>query len=196
MKNSKLFKNSWFSVFQTIVLAIVAILLFKLMVVHLGLEITGLWSYLSSLTAITSFGSSGFANALLFFIPKYQFTQNDANVKILINTSFVAVISISIVLCIFAYGIFIYIIPFTVNADLVSIANSLLPYIVLSFFFSSLATNYLSVLDGLMLMHVRSKINMAGAVIFLLAGFILLLKIVITGIPIAQLIQNIFLGIS
>ena len=135
MKNSKLFKNSWFSVFQTIVVAIVAILLFKLMVVHLGLKITGLWSYLSSLTAITAFGSSGFANALLFFIPKYQFAQNDANVKTLINTSFVAVLSISIVLCILAYSIFIYIIPFTVNADMVSIANSLLPYIVLSFFF-------------------------------------------------------------
>jgi len=196
MKNSKLFKNSWFSVLQTIVVAIVAILLFKLMVVHLGLKITGLWSYLSSLTAITAFGSSGFANALLYFIPKHQFDRNNTNVKTLINTSFVAVLSISIVLCILAYGIFIYIIPFTVNADVVNIANSLLPYIVLSFFFSSLATNYLSVLDGLMLMHVRSKINMAGAVIFLMGGFILLLKIGIIGIPIAQLIQNIFLLIA
>ncbi len=193
MKDSKIFKNSSFSVLQTIAMAIAALLLFKLMVVHLGLKVTGLWSYLSSLTAITAFGSSGFANALIFFIPKYQSGYDDSKVKSLINTSFVAVSAISILLCILAYGIFIYVIPFTVSADLVHIANSLLPYIVLSFFFSSLAANYLSVLDGLMLMHVRSKINMAGAFIFLLAGFILLLKVGIIGIPIAQLIQNIFL---
>ena len=177
-------------------MAIVAILLFKLMVVHLGLKVTGLWSYLSSLTAITAFGSSGFANALLFFIPKYQLAGADRRVKTLINTSFVAVLVISILLCILAYGIFSYVIPLTVNSDVVYIAQSLLPFIVLSFFFSSLSTNYLSVLDGLMLMYLRAKINIAGAFIFLVAGFILLLKVGIIGIPIAQLIQNIFLLVA
>ncbi len=196
MKENKLFKNSWFSVLQTVAMAAVAILLFKLMVVHLGLKVTGLWSYLSSLTAITAFGSSGFANALLFFIPKYQLAHDDAKVKTLINTSFVAVSGISILLCILAYGIFSYVIPFTVSKDVVYIAQNLLPYIVLSFFFSSLSTNYLSVLDGLMLMHIRSKINIAGAFIFLLGGFIFLLKFGIVGIPIAQLIQNIFLLVT
>ena len=196
MKENKLFKNSWFSVLQTIAIAIVAILLFKLMVVRLGLEVTGLWSYLSSLTAITAFGSSGFANALLFFIPKYQLSHNNAKVKTLINTSFVAVLAISILLCILAYAIFSYVIPFTVDTDVVYIAQDLLPFIVVSFFFSSLSTNYLSVLDGLMLMHIRSKINIVGAFIFLLGGSILLLKVGIVGIPIAQLIQNIFLLVA
>ncbi|MGN6532302.1 MAG: lipopolysaccharide biosynthesis protein [Ginsengibacter sp.] len=181
---------------QTIATAIAALLLFKLMVVHLGLKVTGLWSYLSSLAAITAFGSSGFANALLFFIPKYQLSHDRTKVNNLINTSFVAVSGISIILCILAYSIFNYVIPFTVNADVVNVANSLLPYIVLSFFFSSLATNYLSVLDGLMLMHVRSKINIAGAFIFLSGGFFLLLKVGIIGIAIAQLIQNIFLLVT
>lgn len=196
MKDSPIFKNSYFSVLQTVAMAISALLLFKLMVMEVGLKVTGLWSYLSSITAITSFGSFGFANALLYYIPKYQIEDDTNKVKNLINTTFFSVLVFTTILCFLAFTIFTYIIPVTVSTELVNIARNLLPIVVGSFFFSALSTSYLSVLDGLMLMHIRSKINIAGSFIFLVGGFILLLSFGIIGIPIAQLIQNIFLLVT
>lgn len=193
MKDSKLFKNSYFSVLQTIVVAVAALLLFKLMVINAGLKVTGLWSYLSSITSITGFGSFGFANALLFHIPKYQVRHGENKMMDLINTTFFSVLGFTSVLCVLSYVIFNFVIPFTVNKDLVGEAHKLLPYAVISFFISGLSTTYLSVLDGLMLTHIRAKITMAGSAIFLASGYLLLQKIGITAIPVAQIIQNIFL---
>jgi len=193
MKDSKLFKNSSFSVLQTIVIAAAALLLFKLMVVHAGLKATGLWSYLSSVNAIAGFGSFGFANALLYHIPKYQVQHDENKLSALINTTFLSVLGFTTVLCLLSYAIFSFVIPLTVEKDLIGEAYKLLPLVVLSFFFSGLSTTYLSVLDGLMLMHVRAKITIAGSVIFFVTGYFLLQKIGIAGIPLAQLIQNIFL---
>lgn len=174
-------------------MAIAAIILFKIMVAQLGLKITGLWSFLSSITTITSFGSFGFANALLFYIPKYQVEHDECKVKTLINTSFFSVSMFTLALCAIAFVIFNYIIPFTVEKDLVNDANRLLPFIILSFFFSALSTTFLSVLDGLMLMHLRAKINIIGSAIFLIFGYILLPRLGIIAIPVAQVIQNLFL---
>ena len=166
------------------------------MVLHAGLKITGLWSFLSSINAITGFGSFGFANALLFYIPKYQLENDDKKVSSLINTSFFSVLFFTTTLCALSFVIFGLIIPHTVETEFINQAYRLLLFVILSFFFSGLSATYLSILDGLMLMHIRAKINMAGSFVFLITGYILLLKIGIAGIAIAQLVQNIFLLIT
>ncbi len=196
MKNSRILKNSSFSVLQTIVTAVAALLLFKLMVAHAGLKITGLWSYLSSVNAITAFGSYGFANALLYYVPKFQMQQGENKITDLINTTFFSVAGFTSILCILSYIIFHFVIPLTIEKSLTGEAFKLLPFVILSFFFSGLSSTYLSVLDGLILMHMRAKITITGSFIFLVSGSILLFKIGIVGIPIAQLIQNIFLLIT
>ncbi len=196
MKNSKLFKNSSFSVLQTVATAIAALVLFKLMVVYAGLKITGIWSFLTSINAIASFGSYGFANALLFYIPKYKLEENDKKLNSLINTTLLLSFFFTALLCAISYFIFTLIIPGTVDIKSTAIAFTLLPLIVVSFFFSGLSLSYLSILDGLILMHIRAKINIAGSAVFLTGGFILLLRFGIIGIAIAQIIQNIFLFVA
>lgn len=193
MKSSKFIKNSSFSVLQTIITAIAALLLFKLMVLHAGLKLTGIWSYLSSITAITGFGCYGFANSLVFYIPRYKLQHDEKKLNSLINTSFFSVAGFTAILCILSYTIFSFIIPVTVESMYIKQAYQLLPFVVLSFFFSGLSSVYLSVLDGLLLMHLRAKINIAGAFIFLAAGYLLIREVGIIGIVLAQLLQNIFL---
>lgn len=196
MRDSKLFKNSTFSVLQTIAMAMAALLLFKMMVLQEGLKITGLWSFLSSITTVTGFGSFGFANSLLFYIPKYQMEHNESKVFALVNTSLLSVLGCTIILCGLSLIIFSFILPHIIEKDQLETANRLLPLVIVSLFFSALSTTYLSVLDGLMLMHIRAKINIIGSAIFLVSGFVLLRQFGIIGIPIAQLIQNIFLLIT
>jgi len=193
MAKSKLLKNSSFSVLQMIITAIVALILFKLMVSELGLEITGLWSYLSSLTAITAFGSFGFSNSLLYYIPKYTASKRQDQISSLVNTTFYSIFGLTSLLCLLAYLIFHFTIPFTINASIVPLANKLLPVVLASFFFSGLSSTFLSVLDGMILMHIRAKINIAGTIIFLIAGFVLIRQFGIMGVPLAQLCQNVFL---
>lgn len=192
MKQNKAFKNSAFSIAQTIVLAIVSIVLFKMSVNIVGLEKTGVWSYLTSINSIAGFGSFGFSNAIIYFLPKYTVTSNN-KIAQLINTSFVSVFFVSIVLCCISYAVFYIIIPHTVAAQLIKEAYFLLPFIVVAYFFSGLSSVYISALDGLLLFQLRAKINIVSYFIFFIIGFLLLKKMGVAGIAIAQIIQNIFL---
>lgn len=193
MIDSKLFKNSSFSVLQTVSTAIAALILFKLMVIYAGLKITGVWAFMTSINAITGFGSNGFTSALLFYIPKYTLTADDRKIHNLINTTFISTFVLTAVLCIISYTAFSIIIPHTVDGAFIKIAFRLLPFVVISFFFSGISSCFLSSLDGHLLMYIRAKINISGAVVFLISGVLLLLKLGIIGIAMAQVIQNIFL---
>jgi O-antigen/teichoic acid export membrane protein len=194
MKNSELLKNSTYSMLQTVVMSLAALFLFKLMVGYAGLRETGLWSFLSSITTITGFGSFGFANALLYFIPQYRLAPDSAKgMGRLINTGLVSVAATTLLLCIAAYLIFRIVIPVTVEGDLIGKGLEMLPPVIGAFFVSGLATTYMTVLDGLQLMHIRARIQMLGSVIFLLLGWIFLSRWGIAGVPLAQLAQQIFL---
>lgn len=193
MANTKLLKNSSFSVLQTIVTAITALVIFKLMALELGLAITGVWSYLASVIAITSFGSFGFANALLYYIPKYYTLHQYDRISNLINTTLYSIIGLTFILCFIAYLIFHFTIPFTVDDTLIPVANRLLPIVIFAFFFSGISSTYLSVLDGMMLMHLRAKITIAGSILFLILAFFFIKIFGIIGVPLAQAIQNVFM---
>ncbi len=159
----------------------------------MGLKVTGVWAFMTSINAITGFGSNGFTSALLFYIPKYQLTDGNRKIRDLINTTFFSTLVLTAILCVISYAAFSLIIPHTVDPAFIGIAFKLLPFVVVSFFFSGISACYLSVLDGHMLMYVRAKINIAGSVVFLISGVLLLLRFGIVGIAIAQVIQNIFL---
>ncbi|MEO7047061.1 MAG: lipopolysaccharide biosynthesis protein, partial [Ferruginibacter sp.] len=193
MSDKWVFKNSTYSVLQTIVTAIIALIVFKVMVVHVGLKITGLWSYLASITAITGFGSYGFANALLFYIPKYKLNNDPQKLNSLINTTILSSFLFTTILCVISYVVFILIIPSTVDQNLIVLSYRILPFVILSFLFSGVSASFLFILDGLMLMHVRAKIYMAASIVFLVCGILLILKMGILGIAIAQVIQNLVL---
>lgn len=196
MGNSKYLKNSLFSVMQTVITAISALVIFKLSASEVGLSVTGLWSYLASIIAITGFGSFGFANALLFYLPQYTTLKQYDRISDLVNTTFLSTFVLTAILCIVAYFIFYFTIPATVEAGLVPIANKILPLVLLSLFFLGLSSTYFSVLDGMMLMHLRAKIYIAGSLVFLFFGFFLIKKIGIIGIPIAQAAQSVTLLIA
>lgn len=192
MKKNKAFTNSFFSIAQTIVLAIVSIVLFKLCVNEVGLQKTGVWSYLTSINAIAGFGSFGFSNAIIYFLPKYTITKNN-KIAQLINTTFVSVFFVSIVLCTISYIVFYTIIPLTVAVELINEANTLLPFVVIAYIFSGLSSVFLSALDGLLLFKNRAKINIASYIIYFIIGVVLLKNVGIVGIVMAQIIQNVYL---
>ncbi len=196
MKRNRAFKNSFFSVIQTVVLSVSTLILFKLMVLKVGLNETGVWSFLSSITAITSFGSFGFANALLYYIPVLKSRGETPKLNTLINTSFFSTAAFTSLLCAMGYAVFFFIIPHTVSQSSLATAYELLPIIVISFFFSGLSSTFLSALDGMNLMHVRAKIYIIGSLTYLTFAIILINIWGIAGVPLAQIMQNIFLAIA
>lgn len=179
---------------QTVSMSLAALILFKLMVTYAGLRETGLWSLLSSVTTITGIGSFGFANALLYYVPRFLLEQKaEQPVGRLINTGLVAVAGTTLLLCLAAYLIFRVLIPVTVEKELVEKGLTMLPFVIGAFFVSGPATTYMTVLDGLQLMHIRARIQMLGSIIFLLLGWIFLMNWGISGVPLAQLAQQLFL---
>lgn len=163
------------------------------MVMQVGLKNTGLWSFLSSITAITGLGSFGFASALLYFTPKYKMEENSKKLNSLINTTLLSSFFLTAILCIISYIVFALIIPVTLDGNIIELAFRILPFVVVSFLFYGLAASCLFILDGLILMHVRAKIIMTSSIVFLVTGTILLFQIGIIGIAVAQLVQNILM---
>jgi O-antigen/teichoic acid export membrane protein len=190
MSNSGLIKNSTYSVIQTITVSLSTLLIYKLLIYNFGLNQTGLWSYLASILTITSMGSIGFANSLIYYVPKYLIENDFSGLKTLINTSLIFTTIFTVVLCIITYFIFYIIIPFTIDKEFVYSANQLLFYIVISFFLSGISNTFLAVIDASGLMYKRSKIIIICTAIYLLLCILMIQKWGIIAIPLADIIKN------
>lgn len=149
----------------------------------------GLWSLVLALLSLTSIGSAGFAGSATKFVAKYHALDQENSLINVIETITIVVSSISLVLIIIINATFKYYDHYLFNEfELISVYK-ILPWVLFSMFFGLIGRVYLSVLDGLHLIYIRSYIGIVSKVIYVFVCLVLIPKYGIEGLAISYLIN-------
>lgn len=189
----RIFFNAILSICQVLVGGGTYFFLYTMLLRHLGSEKLGTWSVVLSTTAIANVANIGISSSIVKYISGYSLGQDDGVINSLIKTSF---ISISCFMGVVTFVLFVlsYIcMPIVLPTSAIEEGRSLLPLSFLSLWLGSLASIFLSSLDGLHFSSLRSIIYIVTSIFFLLMGYFLMSLFGLMGVAIAQFIQALFL---
>ena len=170
---------------------VISFFIYKYIIKNLGLESLGVWALAISFTSLTSIGSSGFANSTVKFVSKYSFHRDYEKISKVITTIALTVFAFSLflvivvrVLLIFNYGLVLS------HAEYLELSK-ILNVVFTSFIITSLARVFLSSLDGLNMIYLRSRIGVSSKVMYAISNIILVPMYGLIGLALAQLVLGI-----
>ena len=178
------------AIIEHLVSAITMFVVYKLVIKFLGIELLGLWSILLVIVSLTGIGTSGFASSAIKFVAKYTAKIEYNKLISVIETTFITVFWISSII-LFVISVIFYYFKFEMfTIDEFELIKEIYAYIILSYLIGSLSSVYLSSLDGLNLIYLRSLIGIISKLAFLISSFFLLEIHGLKGLALGLLIQN------
>ena len=190
MKKKQIFKNAAMAVLQVIVLGGILFFLYRFLLRSIGVEKMGIWSLVLASTSLTRVANLGLSGSVVKFVAKYELARDDLqSVSRVIQTTFIAV-------GLFVGSVLLGIYPLAPNVLALFLdpssmpdALSILPYTLLSVWFSLLYMVYIGAIDGFQRIDIRSAIMMAGALLQAVLAVILVQKFGLVGLALSQVIQ-------
>ncbi|WP_165698055.1 oligosaccharide flippase family protein [Flavobacterium nackdongense] len=178
------------AVLEHFVNAITMFISYRIVVQYLGLEQLGLWSILLAIMSLTSVGTAGFASSAVKFVSKYVARNEPRKVISIIETTVITVLIFTIVMLGLILLLFHFFKSTFFEASEILAIVEILPTLVISFVFGFAGSVFLSSLDGLRLIHIRSAIGIISKVFFLLLVYLFINGYGLRGLAISLLVQN------
>lgn len=194
--NKQIYINAIASVTQTVLISILAFILYSFLPILLGVEKVGLWSLVLSFTSIISLGNLGFSGSLvkisaeLSQLGEHRKISNILNVVVLLSAAILLPLITIIHFCSH------FLLQHLVERKWFATAELLIPFSLLSFFLNIISGLFLSVLEGLNKSFLKSIVFTFSFFIYVLLSYFLILKFDIIGLAYAQLIQSVVMLLS
>lgn len=182
-------KNSNLAIVEYITNVVVLFFVYRIIIVHLGIEGLGMWSLLLSLFSITSLGNAGIASGTVKFIAEYKSEDDNQNLLNVLFNSVLIVLGFTFLIFGVIYIILELLPPNVISQSERKIIAPLVPIIALSYLIAIVGRIFLSVLDGLNLIYLRSIIGIISKCFFLAFVILLIEKHGLIGLTYANLIQ-------
>lgn len=196
MNTKLIFKNASIMIFQAIISSILLIVLYKYLLIKIGIERMGIWSVVLSTVSITRICELGLNGSITKHIAKYRARNELTKASLSIQT---AALSVGIVLgCVMigTYSIFdiliIKIIPLYGRTD----AQLILPYLMMSVWLIGISSVFQASLEGFQKYDIRCLILIGGHLLYISLVFFLVPKYNFIGLAYAQLFQSVFLALT
>ena len=183
-------KNVYLSITQTIISAALYFLLFKYVVNQLGVQAVGLWSFLIAFGSFYKLADLGLGQAITMHVAQAMSRETTKEARTIVETATTGFIAVVLILFPTIQFISPSILKWAVEPHLIQEANTLFPYILLSFTLSFFSTLWLSGLDGLNRIDIRSIINIFGQLILLIISITLVPDLGLLGLALAQVGQS------
>lgn len=199
IQSRRLFSNVVVSGLQVVVVGLSYLLLYPFLLRTLGADLFGLWTLVLATTTASNLANLGLAGSMVKFVAQYQAREDDAYVRLLIQTALLTLAVVLGVVLLAAYPLFGWLLDYLVarkTPDLVDEALLLLPYALTSFWLTALAGVALSSLDGFQRVDRRGVLTMAAALLYLGLGVWLTLTDGLLGLARAQVLQAAFLLVA
>lgn len=186
-------KNATANIVQMVVSTLLVLALYKFISGKLGVDALGVWSVILASVSAARLSEFGLSASVTRFVALYLANGDRERIPELVATaSITLVVGIALLLPVF-YLTLVTALPYIFTGNYRDVAESILPYALLSFWLSTVSGVIFSTLDGLQRMVVRSYIFMAGQVVFTFLGILLVGYFDILGLAYAQIVQGIFL---
>lgn len=183
-------KNVIYAVMQIIISGISLFVLYKVLLLKIGIELIGVWSIVMAFSAFLRTGDFGFAGSIVKFVSE-SITKNDLEkVNDIVKTSFTSVsIILGLLLCIF-YFVILFFLPYFIGEQYINLALELLPYSIFSVWLAVLSTLTIFVFDGLNRVDIRSAFLLAFNLILVALSILFVYSYGFIGLGYAQVVQS------
>ena len=182
-------KSVVFALAEFVINIALVFLSYRLVILQGGLEAVGVWATLFAWTTLIRLGDAGMANATLRFIAMRDIETQAQDVRTYAETGILANAALFAILAITGYAIMAPFVPALVGPAHEAEAAAVLPWLFLSFLLLNISGVILGTLQGLHLGFRRSQISVAGTLLQLVAVFLLVPRLGLMGLAVAQIIQ-------
>ena len=149
----------------------------------------GIWSLILSLFSITTLGNAGIASGTVKFIAEYKARNDNKNLSNVLFNSMIIVLGFTSVLFFLIFIIYGLIPEKTISIEERKIIAPLIPIISSSYILAIVGRIFLSTLDGLNLIYLRSIIGIISKLFFLFFVILLVERYGLIGLATANFIQ-------
>ncbi len=191
MTKKRILINALMSVFQTLLISVILFILYRFLMVNLGVEGLGIWSLVLASTSVTQVANLGLSAGVVKFVSKYIALKEDQNVALLIQTAFLSSGILMGLVLVVVYPFIVWVLVHVVPLEFVSSALEVLPYAMFSLWTLVVIGVFQSGIDGCQRIDVRSMIISASSVANLLLCFALVPKFGLLGVAYARTLQNV-----
>lgn len=192
MHNRQIILNAIMSVAQIVVTGGVLFILYRFLLITIGVEQLGIWSLVTATTSVIYvMGYLGLSSSVIKYVAKYKARNDLKNVSHVIQTAVISVTFLISFLLIISYPLFKLVFQLIFPAQAVPTALSILPYVLFSLLPMMIADIFQSSLYGLQRIDLNSYLLMTRVVVNLVLCLVLTPKYGLLGIVYAGVIQNI-----
>lgn len=187
----RVFLNAVMSTVQVAVTGASFLLLYRYLLESIGAELAGVWALVLSWTAAASVGGLGLTGGALKFVSKHRARDDEDRVEQVVETSVVSVAAVFLVLLTVAYPLFAELLHVVVEPSTrVGDAIAVLPYALVSFWFTSVSGVVQSCIDGTQRVFIRNILVMISALLYLGLAVLLVPEGGLIGLAQAQVLQS------
>ena len=189
MQKSKLLFNSIAAIGQVLVVGIVYLLLYRYLLVTLGIELLGVWSLIIASTSLALIANFGISTSIIKFVATYHARHDFESLKKLIFTASVFIIVTYSIISIVILIAGTYVLPHFIEAKYLPIALEILPFSLISLVINALGGVISSCLDGIQKNYIKSYIVSFTSVLLFVLSVLLTPKFGLKGLIFAQIVQ-------
>jgi O-antigen/teichoic acid export membrane protein len=191
-KSRRVAINAASSVIQVVLSGIALFELYRFITRHLTIKELGVWSLVLASTAVGRLADMGLGGGVVKFVAQ-DLGRNDASSAVrTVVMSLVAMGGLIAAACLISYPVLTYALSkIVVETASLQTAWELVPYALTALFVSCLSGVVLSALDGCQRMDRRAITGTIGAIVQLIAAYVLVPRFGLRGLATGQIIQAI-----
>ena len=189
MRKRQVLINAVMSIIQIVIIGIVIFILYKFLLVTIGIKKMGIWSLILATTSVAQIANFGFSGSVVKFVAKYTALKENQNASNVIQTAAISLGVFVGFLLLFAYPAFTKILGFIVASDSLSLALDILPFALFSFWLMIIVSVFQAGLDGFQRIDLRSIILTCSSILNLIFCVMLAPSYGLMGVAYARVAQ-------
>lgn len=189
IQKRQIFTNAGMSIVQVIFSGLILFILYRFLLVTIGVEQLGIWSIVLATTMATQISNLGFSGSVVKFVAKYMARTEFERVSHVIQTAALSLCGFIGLILIIAYPLFQKLLSYVVPIHGLADALSLLPYALFSFWLTTIAGIFQASLDGCQRIDLRSLLLMGSSLLYLLLAWLMVPNYNLLGLAYAQILQ-------
>jgi O-antigen/teichoic acid export membrane protein len=183
------------SIGQVIVAGAVLLVVYRYLLVKLGIEQIGIWSIVLATASISRLAEFGLTGGVVRFVAHDLSFGNRKQAAALVETVALTVAAVIAGLLVLGFPVFQRVIFFLLTSEDARTAINILPVALASFWVTTLATVFLGGLDGCQRTDLRSYLLVGSQFLYLAATLLLVPEYGLEGVARAQFIQSFSLAV-
>jgi len=191
LQKSKLLFNSITAIGQVLIVGIVYLVLYRYLLVTLGIELLGVWSLIIASTSLALIANFGISTSIIKFVATYHARNDSESLKKLIFTASVFIIATYSIISIVILVVGTFVLPHFIDEEYLPIALEILPFSLISLVINALGGVISSCLDGIQKNYIKSYIVSFSSILLFVLSVLLTPKFGLKGLIFAQIFQAI-----